>query len=233
MQRLIRKYADIIYVALTAVDVLAAALLVDSLNRSRYLPSGLIWTIVLCGSIVTHFFVYRAASALSGTAQREAISNLLEIAAKSLVYPESWEVVPIRSFCHRFDRKNRMLRYVTHRASHKFDDPFTDLPIDAVDETTGRRIFVSAEAVVTGATKYRPLPEQRTPEEAARNVWPDIRYVLASPVYRTGAPRTEANCLGVVSFDTSEAGGQKVDLNSQRAGDTIRQVADTVAQLWS
>jgi hypothetical protein len=232
VQRLIRKYADVIYVALTAVDVLSAALLVDSLNRSRYLPSGLIWTIVLCASIITHFFVYRAASALSGHAQDEVIGSVLEIAAKSLVYPESWDVVTVRSFCHRFDRKNRTLHYVTSRASHQFDDQFTDIPVDAADET-GTRIFVIAEAVVRGGLVFRHLPDLRTPEEIARNIWPGIRYVLACPIHRTDAPRTEANCLGVVSFDTSEAGGQKIGLDGDRAGDTIRQVAATVARLWS
>lgn len=232
MQRLIRKYSDPISVVLTGIDVVAAALIVDSLNRSKYLPTGLIFTIILAASFVTHFVIYRTASALGSRAQDQVVGNVLEIAAKALVYPESWDVVTVRSFCHRLDRKNRVLHYVTSRASHHFDDEFTDIPVDAID-VDGKRIFVVAQAVVDGGTVFRHLPDLRTPEEIAKHIWPGIRYVLASPIYRADAPRNEANCLGVISFDTSEAGGQKIDLDGERAGDMVRQVAGTVGRLWS
>jgi hypothetical protein len=232
MQQVLSKYSDIIYALLTAVDVVSAALIVDSLNRSAYLPLGLIFTIVLAASLVTHYLLYRSASAVGKRSVTDVIGNVLQIAAQSLVFPENWDTETVRAYCHRLDRKGRTLHYVTSRASHSFDDQFTDIPVDAMDPA-GRPIFVIAEAVRRGGTVFRELPETRTPEEEAANIWPGIRYVLASPVHRAQMAKTESNCLGVVSFDTDLDGGAKIDLNGGRARDMLMQVAQTVSLLWS
>jgi hypothetical protein len=232
MRRLLRKYADAVYVLLTAIDVLAAAVIVDRINNSQYLPWGLASTILLGTSIVVHVVLYRDTSTISAEAQNQVLGNVLEIAAKSLVFPESWEVIAIRAYCHRFDHKERTLHYVTSRASQNFDDQFTDIPVDAVHED-GRRVFVIAEAVVTGGTVFRDLPETRCRAELEAHVWSNIRSVLASPVYAMNATRCESSCIGVVSFDTSKAGADKIELNGRRASDVIMEVAATASLLWS
>lgn len=232
MRRLLRKYADVIFVALTAIDVLSAAVIVDRVDSSQYFPWGLVFTILLGMSIAMHVLLYRDTSMIANEVQAEILGNVLEIAAKSLVFPESWEAVPVRAYCHRVDRKTRTLHYVTSRASHRFDDQFTDIPIDALDKS-GRHIFVIAEAVSKGGTVFRRLPETRVRQEVEAHIWSDIRFVLASPVHAMNATRSESNCLGVVSFDTSKEGGDKINLNGTRARDMIISVCETASLLWS
>jgi hypothetical protein len=232
MRQVLRKYADAVYVLLTAIDIVTAAVIVDRLNKSEYLPWGLISTILLGASIVVHIVLYRDTNTISKEAQNQVLGNILEIAAKSLVFPESWEVVAIRAFCHRFDRKERKLHYVISRASENFDDQFTDIPVDAVNQE-GRLAFVVAEAVVTGRTVFRELPDIRSPAELETHVWSNLRFVLACPVYTMNAARSESSCIGVVSFDTSKEGGDKIKLDGRRAKDVIMQVAATASLLWS
>ena len=232
MRRLLRKYADVVYVLLTAIDVLAAAVIVNRVDSGKLFPWGLVFIILLGVSIAAHVLLYRDTSVIAKEAQVEILDKVLEIAAKSLVFPESWDAIQIRAYCHRFDRNARTLHYVTSRASHKFDDQFTDIPVDALDEN-GQRVFVIAEAVCKGGTVFRHLPETRVTPEVDAHIWSNIRFVLASPVHLMHAAKSEANCLGVVSFDTSEEGGDKIDLGGARARDMIIGVAETASLLWS
>lgn len=232
MRRLFKRYADVIYVVLTAIDVLAAAVIVDRIEKSAFVPWGLASTALLAVSILVHVTLYRETATVANRTQEDILGKVFEIAARALVFPESWDTVPVRCYCHRFDRRLRKLNYYTSKASNIHDDQFTDIPVDEFDQD-GKRIFVIAEAVASGRTVFRELTETRSTAEERAAVWAPIRFVLACPVYEWERPKSESTCLGVVSFDTSKEGGKKVNLNSKRARDIIAELARTTSLLWS
>ncbi len=232
MRRTLTKYEDVVSGFLTVADVVLAGALVDRIVKGKFVPLGIVLLILLLGVLVTHVVLFRINRVMSRDERVEILKKVLEIAARALVFPESWDVVTVRAYCHRFDHKGRLLHYVASRSSDSYDDVFTDIPMDEMDED-GRRLFVIAEAVANGNTTFRKLPAKRTPAEVQAHIWDGVRFVLACPIYERGQVKSEKTCLGVVSFDTSRDGGEKISLDGKRARDIIAELAKTVSLLQS
>jgi hypothetical protein len=242
MHRGIKRYEDAILAAVVAVEVLSAALYVHAFENGHSghkraafeTVEGIGWSnaflAVLVVAIIAHAFVIRTARLMHQDDQTFAVGQLLEVAARALVFPESWETVEVRAFCHRLDRKGKKLHYIAHRSSHRHDDVWEPVPLDAVD-ATGRQVFVIAEAAKTHNTVLRELPPHRSEIEGKLNVWPDIGVVLAAPI-RDPTDRRHGHCLGTVSFDTSQASKAILVDNVGRSGDILAEVALGIGQLW-
>jgi hypothetical protein len=194
-------------------------------------PSHL-FLLLLVLALLAHFVVIKISRGLRHDDQKEAIGHLLEVAARALVFPESWEAVEVRAYCYRLKKGTRKLTFVAGRSSHRYDDVWADIPMDALDEE-GRHVFVIAEAAEKGATVFRELPETRTDAEKEANVWPKIKYVLATAIHPSEDSGPRGSCLGTISFDTSEAGRALLVDNQERTTDIIGCAAEGVAALWS
>ncbi len=243
MRRGVKRYEDVIMAALVAVEVVSAAVYVHAIENStaRRGVSGLLSTLEATGwsnafvvalfvALVVHGLAVRTARTLRRDDQMFAVGQLLEVAARALVFPESWDAVEVRAFCHRLDRKGKWLQYAVGRSSHAHDDVWDPVPVDEL-RPDGQPVFVIAEAAKTHNTVLRELSSERSPVEKGLNVWKDIRVVLAAPI-RDPDDRVHGRCLGTVSFDTSESGrGILVD-NEQRSRDIIAEVARGIAHLW-
>jgi hypothetical protein len=241
MRRGIKRYEDAILAALVAVEVLSAALYVHAFEngdsgRTRSVFETVetlgwsnVFLTILVIAIIVHALVIRSARLMRQDDQTFAVGQLLEVAARALVFPESWETVEVRAFCHRLDRRRKKLHYVAHRSSHRHDDVWEPVPLDAVDET-GLQIFVIAEAAKTHNTVLRELPPHRSAIEGRLNVWPDIGVVLAAPI-KDPTDRRHGRCLGTISFDTSRASKAILVDNAGRSRDIIAEVALGIGQL--
>lgn len=230
IRRVVLRYEDPAYVLLTAVEVISAAIVVGFFHD--FVPIGLVFVVVLVVAIGCHFAVYRTTRRSGRDEQVEIIRRVLELAARALVFPMSWEEVHIRAYCHRLDKRQRYLRYVAARASYTYDDTYMDIPLDAVGED-GARIYVIAEAACDCHTVHRELPDERTTQEHEQHIWDTVHFVLAAPIFERDAARRFDRCMGVVSIDTTRAGGALVDLGDQRAADILGKVAQTISYLWS
>ncbi|MGA9876816.1 MAG: hypothetical protein WBQ21_13520 [Solirubrobacteraceae bacterium] len=231
-KRLIQNQ-DSVQALLVAVEVIAAAIVVDAWT------SGKLWRLILglpllAAALLAHYALFSAAHRYRAKAGEHAIDTLLEVAARSLVYPLSWDEVEIRAFCYRLNSKKRCLEYVGSSSSHEYDDRWgRDVPLDAFD-ADNRPIFVIAEAAAAGMTVLRELPAKRSRVEEQVRVWPDIGCVLATAIHDPQASNEDrAASLGTVSFDISLEHRHLLIDNEKHAHDIICLVAQAVGALWS
>jgi hypothetical protein len=232
IRQLIRKYQEAFMALLTVLDVICAAGIVNQLQKTNFAPAGIVYLAILACSIIGHVVLFRLGKNLDRKEKVSLIERMLEMTARALVYPQGWETVVIRSYCHTLDRKRSCLHYVTSRASDDYDDVGVDIPLDAKDQS-GECVFVIAQAVLQRETTYRELPAARSPAETRAHIWKDIGYVLACPIFDPNLPRSFESCLGVVSIDASRAQGAQLDLDGVRARDIIGQLSRGVGHLWA
>lgn len=156
--------------------------------------------------------------------REKSLKILLEAAARSIAYPHDVEGLDIRIFCHIADKNIKALRPQAKWTHHYSDDDITAIPYSG----TGADKFIISKAFNKKRIIAENLPLDHIsdyPEELKTQIKPQIRCVLAAPIW--GFDNPSSTPLGTISIDSIKP-LQETGFDTSDAKDIIKLIAECV-----
>ena len=167
----------------------------------------------------------RKQSVVISETKREALSKLLEAAARMVAYPREPAEVGLRAFCHRADPTTHTLQPLCYWSAHHVDEYAAPIPYSG----RWRNTFVISTAFNERNVIARQLDDdtrKQYPRELRDKIRADLKCVLAAPLC---AFEPDGNApIGTLAFDSDQCTLEEIGFNSDAAKHISQVFAEAV-----